>query len=328
MTSPSRLVAASLRSYPSWWRERYGDEMTQVVEDLARDGRSSARLSTDLLVGSARARFAAAGAPSTAGFWQRRTQNALLVATLPWFAVLPLFSVYAATEGQYSQSGGPAVVPFSVSGDWAEALQLASYAIFLITFFVVTEGWRRLRAALAEGRTRSRLSAVAVGAAQLGFLLAVAGAIVGMMGPSRVCRSGSVVANSCTSMTSTATWHAASILAIVGAVLLGAAWAVMPFVVTRSVRKSLFSAASLRSGSRVATLLATLLTTLAALVVACKVALLLQTRPPSGTSYIVMRSSLGVWYTPVAAGLTLLALSSLAGASAARRASRRALELA
>jgi len=129
-------------------------------------------------------------------------------------------------------------------------------------------------------------------------------------------------------VTSTATSSAASILAIVGAALLVAAWAAMPFVVTRSVRQSLFSATSLRSGSRVATVLAGLLATLAALVVACKVALMLQTRPPSGTSYIVMRSGLGVWYTPVAVGLTLLALSSFAGASAARRASRRALDLA
>ena len=108
MKSVPTVTELSLRTYPKWWRERYRDEMQAVVDGLIEEGKSSISLAVNLIGGSLRARMLGTGAPTSARLWTRRTQTALLVATLPWFAMIPLIAVFAATTGEYGSFHGGA----------------------------------------------------------------------------------------------------------------------------------------------------------------------------------------------------------------------------
>ncbi|MBN9620136.1 MAG: hypothetical protein J0H43_10470, partial [Actinobacteria bacterium] len=75
----NRLTAAALRAYPPSFRERYGPELTALVEDLP----TTPRNTVDLLVGAARAwlrpRFGADGR-------RGRLQATLATTWLAWCA--------------------------------------------------------------------------------------------------------------------------------------------------------------------------------------------------------------------------------------------------
>jgi hypothetical protein len=51
---PSRLVRAALCCYPARWRERHGDEATELAELLIRDGSSAGSVAWSYLAGAAR----------------------------------------------------------------------------------------------------------------------------------------------------------------------------------------------------------------------------------------------------------------------------------
>ena len=90
MTRASKLTSFALSTYPSWWRERYQDEMVVVIQSLLDDGRSPLRVAINLLASSLRTRLVGTGVPASRRFWVHRTQRSLLAATLPWFAIVPL----------------------------------------------------------------------------------------------------------------------------------------------------------------------------------------------------------------------------------------------
>jgi len=99
-----KLIAAALRLYPNWWRERYLDEVEVVTEDLAAAGRSRWALILNLVIGALRARLRADGMPMAYDLWARRTSTVVALATLPGIVTLALF---AASRRQFSQPSPP-----------------------------------------------------------------------------------------------------------------------------------------------------------------------------------------------------------------------------
>ena len=109
--------------------------------------------------------------------------------------------------------------------------------------------------------------------------------------------------------------------------LLVMAFVLAPFVIARAVRRSDLPDISLRSGSRVATVLSTLFAFMAVAISGCGVAAALQPAPLKGMSYYLERSALGGWYVLLAAAFVTLALVSSLGTFAARRSYRRTIAL-
>lgn len=84
------VLAAALRAYPRWWRDRYGDGQRAVVDDLRADGRSAWWIGADLARGALRARAVATGMPHEEGLWRARLRASVVTATLPLLLAVPL----------------------------------------------------------------------------------------------------------------------------------------------------------------------------------------------------------------------------------------------
>jgi hypothetical protein len=83
------LVELALGSYPQWWKERYGDEMRAVIDDLKDEGRSEHSIAAGLLRDAMRSRLQARGMPRTYGLLANRTRTSVAAGTLPWLAIMP-----------------------------------------------------------------------------------------------------------------------------------------------------------------------------------------------------------------------------------------------
>lgn len=99
------LVELALRCYPKWWSERYGDEMRAVIDDLKNEGRSETRIAIGLLRDALRSRFQARGMPRTFGLLASRTRTSVATGTLPWLAIVPFLSYIIGRFTLYSSSG-------------------------------------------------------------------------------------------------------------------------------------------------------------------------------------------------------------------------------
>jgi hypothetical protein len=169
MTRRSAIELA-LRCYPSWWRERYADEVRVVSNDLTVEGRSSAMVTANLLGGAIRARSGARGMPRNYALWSARTRVSIATATLPWLLVVPLVLFAMGNETLHSANGpvtwsGPSSVPTHLlianpHGPPASAPPLAPVAqlvlfaglavvvLFLVTFLVLISGWSGFTSAI------------------------------------------------------------------------------------------------------------------------------------------------------------------------------------
>jgi hypothetical protein len=83
------LIDVALGCYPRWWKERYGDEMRAVVDDLKEEGRSEHTIAFGLLRDAMRTRLQARGMPRTYGLLANRTRTSVAAGTLPWLAIMP-----------------------------------------------------------------------------------------------------------------------------------------------------------------------------------------------------------------------------------------------
>jgi hypothetical protein len=179
MTKPSRLASFAMRTYPSWWRERYQDEMAVVIQSLLDGGRSPLRIATNLMASSLRARLVGTGAPASREFWVRRTQRSLLAVALPWFAIVPLAMTCYLSVGQHGFFRGSFVVHFSRAGVVVRALQQGALFAVLAYVVVALAGWRRLRNGLGGQRLQLRWFRLVNGAAMVGITLVIAALFLG-----------------------------------------------------------------------------------------------------------------------------------------------------
>lgn len=170
-------IELALRCYPGWWRERYGDEVRVVSQDLTAEGRSMVRVTLSLLGGAFRARSRAQGMPKNYGLWSVRTKTSIAAATLPWLLVAPFLMasignlVLHASEGTVVWSGFSLVPrhlqiishavptpapPLTPAGHVVLYSSLALTALFLVTFAVLISGWSGLTGAIKRSTVAHR----------------------------------------------------------------------------------------------------------------------------------------------------------------------------
>ncbi|MHB8496662.1 MAG: hypothetical protein ACYDES_01455 [Acidimicrobiales bacterium] len=99
------LVEVALSCCPSWWRDRYADEVRSLSDELRSDGRPASRISFDLVRGALRLRASAEGMPRVLDLWTTRAQLSIAVATIPWLLVAPLVLFATGTLGLHSAAG-------------------------------------------------------------------------------------------------------------------------------------------------------------------------------------------------------------------------------
>ena len=327
MKSVPTVTELSLRTYPTWWQERYRDEMQAVVDGLIEEGKSSISIAVNLIGGSLRARMLGTGAPTSARLWTRRTQNALLVATLPWFAMIPLFAVFAATTREYGSFHGGTNVQLGQAGNMVRDLESIVFLLLIGSLITVLTGWSRLRGALAHRNRGSWLPRASFVALIVGIVLIL---VVLPFGHSAVTTTCFRVARStstynCPTMAPGLT--IAQTIARIGLGFTVIAFLLAPFVIARSVRGSELQIENLRSGSRVATTLSTLLVFMTLAISACGVATSLQPTPQKGMSFLSERYTLGSWFVLLVVGFVITAVISSLGTFAARKSFRRTVAL-
>ena len=169
MTRQSAIELA-LRCYPSWWRERYADEVRVVSNDLTAEGRSTLMVSLNLLGGAVRARSSAQGMPKTYGLWSARAKISIAAATLPWLVVAPLAAIAIGNQTLHSSAGlvtwsgfnflpthlqtgfsngTPVAAPPLTSGGHIVLYAMFAFVmLFFVTFVVLISGWSGLTGAI------------------------------------------------------------------------------------------------------------------------------------------------------------------------------------
>jgi hypothetical protein len=173
----NEAIELAVRCYPAWWQERYADEVRLVAQDLAAEGRSTARVTADLLGGALRARSGARGMPKRYGLWSARTRVSIATATLPWLLVVPFVLTTVGSVHLHASSGlidwsgfsffpshlqiihnaqpTPAP-PLTTAGHVALYSTLAITTLFLVTFVVLISGWSGLTRAIRQSGTPDR----------------------------------------------------------------------------------------------------------------------------------------------------------------------------
>ena len=155
---------------PSWWRERYADEVRVVSNDMTAEGRSTLMVTLNLLGGAVRARSSAQGMPKTYGLWSARAKISIAAATLPWLVVAPLAAIAIGNQTLHSSAGlvtwsgfnflpthlqtgfskgTPVAAPPLTSGGQAVLYAMFAFVmLFLATFVVLISGWSGLTGAI------------------------------------------------------------------------------------------------------------------------------------------------------------------------------------
>jgi hypothetical protein len=105
------MINVALRCYPTWWRERYDDEMRATIESLQEEGRSSSTIAVGLLRDAFRSHLQARAMPRTYGLLATRTKSSIAVATIPWMVVIP-FVLAVTGPTRLSSPGGSVLVGF------------------------------------------------------------------------------------------------------------------------------------------------------------------------------------------------------------------------
>ena len=156
----------ALRCYPRW-RDRYGEEMRAVVDDLTAEGRSSKLIAFSLLRDAARSHLQARAMPQTYGLLAERTKMSITTATIPWLVIVPFITFVTGSVALHSSSGfvlngfpfqftgamgvfsntQPRVVhPLMSVATWVVGFAgLTISVLFLTTLLVLAFGWRALR---------------------------------------------------------------------------------------------------------------------------------------------------------------------------------------
>lgn len=170
-------IDLALRCYPSWWRERYADEVRVVSQDLTAEGRSTVRVTLDLVGGAFHARSHAQGMPKSYGLWSVRTRTSVAAATLPWLLVVPFVLAaignvsFRSSEGPISWSGfsvmpshlqiinhavATPAPPLAPVGRLVLYSSLALTVLFFLTFIVLISGWSGLTGAIKRSTVAHR----------------------------------------------------------------------------------------------------------------------------------------------------------------------------
>jgi hypothetical protein len=139
-------MALAIALYPSWWKERYGQDAATTCDDLVAEGRHPTRLALGLIVGALDARFFGAGLPPAPSIYRTQAKSALVVETFPVLVVVPLLIWIALSTGERSADVRGHFVHLSAAGSLARYCA-ASLFLFLVPAILVilAGGWGSLR---------------------------------------------------------------------------------------------------------------------------------------------------------------------------------------
>ncbi|MGA3353560.1 MAG: hypothetical protein ABSD85_10305 [Acidimicrobiales bacterium] len=251
-----------LRSYPAWWRERYGEDQEMFLRDLSLDGRPLRRAIFDLAIGAARVRLRPTGMPQSVAAWRDRTRASIAWATVPALVGLDLADVILDHSFRNSAWAAPSSAMTTDGRVAADALSAVSLAgVALLLFLLV--GWAlvgRLADRAPRGRAGTRWLLLVVAPLMGGvveIVLSVLRAlvtpgVVSVIGIDRVVRGGHPLL--------------ASVLSVAWDVV-GVMWLLSIFCVVVAARRAEVQVSDLRAGVWLAQLTALVLfiVTLAAL---------------------------------------------------------------
>ena len=134
--SPARplVIRLALRSYPSWWRDRYGNDAASTSDDLLAEGRSALGLARSCLVGALREWWRGPGGSSSPIAARQRLTLSVIGSHGSWMLALPIalllevMVVEQGAVGPFGPGGGPSpVLAF-------EVLSLISSAVAVVLF--------------------------------------------------------------------------------------------------------------------------------------------------------------------------------------------------
>lgn len=333
----TRLTDAALNAYPTWWRDRYVDEVRAVVAGLLGDGRSGIGVTCSLLAGACRTRISARGMPKVYDLWAARTRASIVLATVPWMVLAPvaLYAVGGSGPSQLRSPGGRVlgsgfdglsvvqiVRPHHLAaGHVPTATWVTAYAattvgvLFLVTLAVLAGGWTTLRTAIrsshAPDRQLNRWLARAPGLSVLAdVMLWFARAFIS---PHSWVGHGGEKYRPVGGFPAAA--HALGIALSVVAVAGWAAAVVCVVVVSRRVQ---LVPADLRSGRRVSTMVAVLAALFGAAFATWAAAIVSQPSGAPGSTLVTVALDHGPWLVPVGVALVGIVALSWSAAVAAR----------
>jgi hypothetical protein len=157
--SAPRLPLIALRLYPSWWRERRGEEVAALLEDGAVTGLRVFWAALDLAWHGLALQLRGTGIPMLPDPWRHRTQEFVLLATIPWLLALPFSGPLASGVSMSRDPDTPMPFAIRVVTTCAAVSPLVLAAIFI----VLTWGWGALRSdAAAQRRGWARVRATAM----------------------------------------------------------------------------------------------------------------------------------------------------------------------
>ena len=131
-----------LAAYPTWWRERYGEDQASFLEDLAGEGRPLRRALVNLALGAIGARLRTTGMPRSVGAWRDRTRASIAWATVPAFAGLVLLNVIEQHSFRNSIGGSaPLPPPLSTAGHIAADAMTGIQWAAMATLLLLLTGW-------------------------------------------------------------------------------------------------------------------------------------------------------------------------------------------
>lgn len=334
------LMRMAVGIYPKWWRQRYEPEMLAVLNDLTDDGRSVLRLVLSLLFGALRTRARATGMPKVPELWARRTRFSIAAATLPWVLIAPVImyatgaqtlhvpvgrvmptelNTFGSTSLMITGVHSHPAPPLSPQGWVIHNAATAVGILLMISLFVFYVGWRDLIGRAGRYAIWHRPRLVMLARVPLLALLADVtlffirehyephswmshddGPLIPLSGNPHAVH-----------LLTPSLWT----VAVVGWLI--SVWCVA--IVSKSVD---LSAQGLRFGKRIAGLIAALVVVTLGAYVSWGVSLWLQNKPSVAKAYTVVTYGHAGWWVPLSALLTVVALLSVASASAARRAYR------
>ena len=344
MTSRSAIDLV-LRCYPNWWQERYADEVRVVSNDLMAEGRSTFKVTLNLLGGAVRARSSAQGMPRTYGLWSTRTKVSIAAATLPWLVVVPLavivignqrlhswagpvtwsgFSFFPTHLQTFSRGTPVAALPLNSGGQVVLWAMFAFVLLFLTTFFVLISGWSGLRGAIKRSAALHRRRLLLLAWAPVVSLLIDIALMIAQNAvryPARYVAGGRENGHFVGPhmVSSVAHASAASAFAVIVPTVAGIGWIVSIACIAVAARRAHVSPSDLRFGKSVSTIVATLFALLVLAFATMWVGLIVQARQAVHGSFTTISFPRQDLWLPMILVLLIAGLVSCTCAQAARR---------
>jgi hypothetical protein len=171
------LIDVALRCYPQWWKERYGDEMRAIIDDLKDEGRSEHTIAVSLLRDAMRSRLQDRGMPRTYGLLANRTRTSVAAGTLPWLAIVPFVLTVMGTYVLHPFrheilagypfmlspfrtkvfTSGQTLHPAMSAATWVGGISvMVVQALFLLTLVILAIGLSALRYGIKREKSRNR----------------------------------------------------------------------------------------------------------------------------------------------------------------------------